>query len=155
MASSISKCCFFTITAKSHSSTAFSQRPSSSISQFNSVIRSQTSYSLFLRQNKNLSSRYSTRRGCYGVPVIRASRVIETEKVPSDVRKRTMDAVDACGGRVTIGDVVSKAGINLNEAQKALQALAADTHGFLEVVNLIIIHHLVYRVLLFWITFCN
>lgn len=44
-----------------------------------------------------------------------------------------MDAVDACGGRVTIGDVASKAGLKLNEAQKALQALAADTNGFLEV----------------------
>ncbi|CBI30298.3 unnamed protein product, partial [Vitis vinifera] len=44
-----------------------------------------------------------------------------------------MDAVDACGGRVTIGDVASKGGLKLNEAQKALQALAADTNGFLEV----------------------
>lgn len=44
-----------------------------------------------------------------------------------------MDAVDACGGRVTIGDVASKAGLKLNQAQKALQALAADTNGFLEV----------------------
>lgn len=44
-----------------------------------------------------------------------------------------MDAVDACGGRVTIGDVASKAGLKLNEAQKALQALASDTNGFLEV----------------------
>lgn len=44
-----------------------------------------------------------------------------------------MDAVDACGGRVTIGDVASKAGLKLNAAQKALQALAADTNGFLEV----------------------
>lgn len=44
-----------------------------------------------------------------------------------------MDAVDASGGRVTIGDVASLAGLKLNEAQKALQALAADTDGFLEV----------------------
>ncbi|GLT72964.1 hypothetical protein SLA2020_448550 [Shorea laevis] len=35
--------------------------------------------------------------------------------------------------RVTIGDVASRAGLKLNEAQKALQALAADTNGFLEV----------------------
>lgn len=44
-----------------------------------------------------------------------------------------MDAVDSLGRRVTVGDVASKAGLKLNEAQKALQALAADTDGFLEV----------------------
>ena len=38
------------------------------------------------------------------------------------------------GGRMTIGDVASRAGLNLNQAQKALQALAADTNGFLEVL---------------------
>lgn len=58
---------------------------------------------------------------------------METDQLPSDVRKRAMDAVDACVGRVTIGDVASKAGLNLHEAQNALQALAADTNGFLEV----------------------
>ena len=58
---------------------------------------------------------------------------MESDKLPSDVRKRTMDAVDGCGGRVTIGDVASRAGLNLNQAQKALQALAADADGFLEV----------------------
>lgn len=65
---------------------------------------------------------------------IRPGGIVETDKLPSDVRKRAMDAVDACGGRVTIGDVASKGGLKLNEAQKALQALAADTNGFLEVV---------------------
>lgn len=64
---------------------------------------------------------------------IRPGGIVETDKLPSDVRKRAMDAVDACGGRVTIGDVASKGGLKLNEAQKALQALAADTNGFLEV----------------------
>lgn len=58
---------------------------------------------------------------------------METDKLPSNVRKRAMEAVDACGGRVTIGDVASRAGLKLNEAQRALQALAADTNGFLEV----------------------
>jgi len=71
------------------------------------------------------------------VLVARPGGIVETDKVPSDVRKRTMDAVDACGGRVTIGDVASRAGLNLNQAQKALQALAADTDGFLEVVTLL------------------
>ncbi|GLT94702.1 hypothetical protein SLE2022_124310 [Rubroshorea leprosula] len=64
---------------------------------------------------------------------IRPGGAVESDKLPSDVRKRTMEAVDSCGGRVTIGDVASKAGLKLNEAQKALQALAADTDGFLEV----------------------
>lgn len=65
---------------------------------------------------------------------IRPGNVVESDKLPSDVRKRTMEAVEACGGRVTIGDVASRAGLKLNEAQKALQALAADTDGFLEVL---------------------
>ncbi|KAK4396522.1 putative protein, chloroplastic [Sesamum angolense] len=57
---------------------------------------------------------------------------VESDKLPSGVRKRAMDAIDSSGRRVTIGDVASKAGLKLNEAQKALQALAADTNGFLE-----------------------
>ncbi|KAI3682414.1 hypothetical protein L1987_82384 [Smallanthus sonchifolius] len=64
---------------------------------------------------------------------VRPGKIIETDKLPADVRKRTMDAVDKCGRRVTVGDVASKAGIKLTEAQRALQALAADTNGFLEV----------------------
>lgn len=63
----------------------------------------------------------------------RPGGIVESDKLPWDVRKRTMDAVDDCGGRVTIGDVASTAGLNLNQAQKALQALAADADGFLEV----------------------
>ncbi|KAJ4824288.1 hypothetical protein Tsubulata_021990 [Turnera subulata] len=63
----------------------------------------------------------------------RPGGAVETDKLPSDVRKRTMEAVDACGRRVTLGDVASRAGLKLNEAQKALQALASDTDGFLEV----------------------
>ncbi|XP_020111606.1 uncharacterized protein At5g03900, chloroplastic isoform X1 [Ananas comosus] len=77
------------------------------------------------------------------VPAIRASfdltagakpgTSVETDKLPSHVRERAMEAVDACGGRVTIGDVASRAGLKLAEAERALQALAADTGGFLEV----------------------
>lgn len=59
--------------------------------------------------------------------------IVESDKLPSDVRKRAMDAIDALGRRVTVGDVASKAGLQLSQAQKALQALAADTNGFLEV----------------------
>ncbi|XP_068662180.1 uncharacterized protein At5g03900, chloroplastic [Aristolochia californica] len=64
---------------------------------------------------------------------IRPGKAVETDKLPSDVRQRAMDAVDFYGGRVTIGDVASKGGLKLNESEKALQALAADTGGFLEV----------------------
>ncbi|KAG2686610.1 hypothetical protein I3843_09G014000 [Carya illinoinensis] len=73
-------------------------------------------------------------RASIDVPsAIRPGGSVESDSLPSDVRKRTMEAVDSLGGRVTIGDVASKAGLKLNEAQKALQALAADTNGFLEV----------------------
>ncbi|XP_058087824.1 uncharacterized protein At5g03900, chloroplastic [Magnolia sinica] len=65
--------------------------------------------------------------------IIRPRNGVETDKLPSDVRKRAMDAVDSSGGRVTIGDVASRAGLKLDEAEKALQALATDTGGFLEV----------------------
>ncbi|CAI9097735.1 OLC1v1034211C1 [Oldenlandia corymbosa var. corymbosa] len=64
---------------------------------------------------------------------IKPGAAVESDKLPSDVRNRAMDAIDSFGGRVTVGDVASKAGLKLNEAQKALQALAADTDGFLEV----------------------
>ncbi|KAK6124995.1 hypothetical protein DH2020_041269 [Rehmannia glutinosa] len=57
----------------------------------------------------------------------------ESDKFPSDVRKRAMDATDSSGRRIAIADVVSKASLKLNQAQKTLQALAADTNGFLEV----------------------
>lgn len=131
---SISTC--FTVTPKPNS-IIFASKPSLAFkfSQFLSF-RSQNPFPF-----KNTTKvRYS--RGF--VPLIRASidvtapdikpgGIIESDKLPSDVRKRTMDAVDSCGGRVTIGDVASKAGLKLNQAQKALQALAADTNGFLEV----------------------
>ncbi|XP_020586602.1 uncharacterized protein At5g03900, chloroplastic-like [Phalaenopsis equestris] len=64
---------------------------------------------------------------------IRPGGRVETDKLTSDVRKRAMDAIDSYGGRVTIGDVSSRAGLKLNEAERALQAIAADTDGFLEV----------------------
>lgn len=106
-------------------------------SQFNYF---QSQSSLFLRNKANVklgnrgSWRSVIRANIDVSPLsIRPGGVIETDKLPTDVRKLTMDAVDACGGRVTIGDVASKAGIKLDQAQKALQALAADADGFLEV----------------------
>ncbi|KAL1201509.1 hypothetical protein V5N11_002709 [Cardamine amara subsp. amara] len=64
---------------------------------------------------------------------IKPGGLVESDKLPTDVRKRAMEAVDECGRRVTVGDVASRAGLKVIEAQKALQALAADTDGFLEV----------------------
>ncbi|KAF0934240.1 hypothetical protein E2562_023602 [Oryza meyeriana var. granulata] len=63
----------------------------------------------------------------------RPGGAVETDRLPSDVRDRAMEAVDHFGGRVTIGDVASRAGLQLAQAERALQALAADTGGFLEV----------------------
>ena len=100
----------------------------------------QSQSSLFLRNKSNLECNRSASRSVIRAKIdvsplsIRPGGIIETDKLPSDVRKMTMDAVDACGGRVTVGDVASKAGIKLDQAQKALQALAADADGFLEVV---------------------
>lgn len=51
----------------------------------------------------------------------------------SDVRNRILDAVDLCGRKVTVGDVAGKTGIKVDEAQKALQAVAADSDGYLDV----------------------
>lgn len=65
---------------------------------------------------------------------IRPGGTVETDRLPSDVRDRTIQAVDLLGGRVTIGDVAARAGLKLDEAERALQALAADTDGFLEVI---------------------
>ncbi|KAK3024773.1 hypothetical protein RJ639_044934 [Escallonia herrerae] len=90
------------------------------------------------------SSKFRRNRPGAALPLIRASidvtatsfrpgGVVESDRLPSDVRRRAMDAIDACGGRVTVGDVASRAGLKLDQAQKALQALAADTDGFLEV----------------------
>ena len=58
---------------------------------------------------------------------------VESDLLPKDVREGALRAVESFGGRVTIGDVASKAGLKLAVAERALQALAADTGGFLEV----------------------
>ncbi|KAL0344789.1 UNVERIFIED_CONTAM: putative protein, chloroplastic [Sesamum radiatum] len=137
MASSISAC-FFNVNPKSHSLT-LSPRPLKP-SQFRCFAPPLPS--LILPRAPNLrcgrTSVSLIRASSSGVDVAAASAMrpggsVESDRLPSDVRKRAMDAIDACGRRVTIGDVASKAGLKLNEAQKALQALAADTNGFLEV----------------------
>ncbi|EFJ21482.1 hypothetical protein SELMODRAFT_106680 [Selaginella moellendorffii] len=64
---------------------------------------------------------------------LRIGEQIETDRLAPSVRERTMKAIDTLGGRVTVGDVATNAGLKVSEAQSALQALAADTGGFLEV----------------------
>eukprot|EP00246_Nothoceros_aenigmaticus_P013444 TRINITY_DN4633_c0_g1_i1.p1 TRINITY_DN4633_c0_g1~~TRINITY_DN4633_c0_g1_i1.p1 ORF type:complete len:558 (+),score=88.19 TRINITY_DN4633_c0_g1_i1:373-2046(+) len=60
-------------------------------------------------------------------------KTIETDSLPPSVRESTMLAIDDLGRRVTIGDVASRSGLKVTQAQSALQALAADSGGFLEV----------------------
>eukprot|EP00249_Psilotum_nudum_P020580 c27768_g1_i1 orf=489-2204(-) len=67
------------------------------------------------------------------VSALKFGKRIETDSLPPDIRDRTMSAVDDLGGRVTVGDVASKAGLKLSQAEMALQALASDVGGFLEV----------------------
>ncbi|KAG8374126.1 hypothetical protein BUALT_Bualt11G0098500 [Buddleja alternifolia] len=126
--------CFFTVTAKSNSRSLKiqllkPQRLRCFTPLFNPRIAK-------LRCGKTSISliRASGSVDVASTSAIRPGGSVESDKLPSDVRKRTMDAVDSCGRRVTIGDVASKAGLKLNEAQKALQALAVDTNGFLEVI---------------------
>ncbi len=66
-------------------------------------------------------------------PALKLAKSIQTDSLPPFVRDSTMRAIDALGGRVTVGDVASQAGLKVTEAEKALQALAADAGGFLEV----------------------
>eukprot|EP00245_Coleochaete_scutata_P013752 TRINITY_DN569_c0_g1_i1.p1 TRINITY_DN569_c0_g1~~TRINITY_DN569_c0_g1_i1.p1 ORF type:complete len:569 (-),score=108.19 TRINITY_DN569_c0_g1_i1:162-1868(-) len=58
---------------------------------------------------------------------------VETDTLDPAVRDATIRAVDELGRRVTVGDVAAKAGVKLSQAEKALQALATDAGGFLEV----------------------
>ncbi|GFZ16638.1 iron-sulfur cluster biosynthesis family protein [Actinidia rufa] len=144
---SISSC--FTVTPRSHSTLLSSPKSSTLFKPTSQFLSFRPIASLLLKKNP-LSSppsskvRYSNRVGLL-VPsfvvraridvnptAIRPGGAVESDKLLKDVRRRAMDAVDECGGRVTIGDVASKAGLKLNEAQKAMQALAADTDGFLE-----------------------
>lgn len=58
---------------------------------------------------------------------------LESLKLGQRVRKSVKDAVEGLGGRVTVGDVAARAGVKLSEAEEALNALAADAGGTLEV----------------------
>ena len=58
---------------------------------------------------------------------------LESLKLQKQLRNSVQDAVESLGGRVTVGDVAAKAGVTINEAEEALNALAADCGGSLEV----------------------
>ena len=58
---------------------------------------------------------------------------LESTAIPQAIRVRVEDAAEALGGRVTVGDVAARAGVSLSDAERALNALAADAQGVLEV----------------------
>ncbi|CAL5227405.1 g10362 [Coccomyxa viridis] len=58
---------------------------------------------------------------------------LESLKIPRQTRQRVEDAVESLGGRVTVGDVSSRAGLTLGETERTLNALAADSEGTLQV----------------------
>ncbi|KAL2649942.1 hypothetical protein R1flu_018070 [Riccia fluitans] len=64
---------------------------------------------------------------------LKFSKKVQTDSLPPAVRDSTMKAIDELGLRVTNGDVASKAGLKVSQAESALQALAADSDGYLEV----------------------
>nr|XP_016474414.1 PREDICTED: uncharacterized protein At5g03900, chloroplastic-like [Nicotiana tabacum] len=121
--------CFFTVRPTKTQSIAFPRKPSCFILKPSRIHSGSFSKNLILRHNRRRSSSVH----CSVDVEVKAGGIVESDKLPSDVRKRAMDAVDSLGKRVTVGDVASKAGLQLSQAQKALQALATDTNGFLEV----------------------
>lgn len=68
-------------------------------------------------------------------PALKLANAIETDSLPPFVRDSAMKAIDDLGRRVTAGDVASRAGMKVTQAESALQALAADSGGFLEVMH--------------------
>lgn len=54
-------------------------------------------------------------------------------KLDPELRQRAEKAITQRGGRVTIGDVASSAGLGLNQAEEAVRALAADCGATLQV----------------------
>jgi phage baseplate assembly protein W len=58
---------------------------------------------------------------------------LESTKIPSKVREKVEAALDRLGPSVTVGDVSAAAGVSISQAEAALNALACDTQGTLEV----------------------
>lgn len=76
-----------------------------------------------------------TTPACAGPPARQTSGLgkLESLKIPRQTRQRVEDAVESLGGRVTVGDVSSRAGLTLGETERTLNALAADSEGTLQV----------------------
>ncbi|MEM8502551.1 MAG: hypothetical protein AAF716_05295, partial [Cyanobacteria bacterium P01_D01_bin.1] len=50
-----------------------------------------------------------------------------------ELNKEVMQAVESLNYRVTVGDVATKAGLNVEVAQQGLLALASETQGHMQV----------------------
>jgi len=57
----------------------------------------------------------------------------ESDDLPSDLRDRTLSAIEKVGYKGTVGDVAAASGASVFETQRALNALAADAGAALEV----------------------
>ncbi len=94
---------------------------------------------------------------CAGPPARETSGLgkLESLKIPRQTRQRVEDAVESLGGRVTVGDVSSRAGLTLGETERTLNALAADSEGTLQVAckQLCIMHASPHRAT--WRTSCR
>lgn len=60
-------------------------------------------------------------------------RIVESEQLPKEIRDPVMDSIQSLGGKCTVGDVASAAGVKLSDAENAMKAIAADTGATLEV----------------------
>lgn len=58
-----------------------------------------------------------------------------SEQLSPEVRSRAVLAIKQRGGRVTLGDVASTAGLTLDQAEGAVRALAADSLATLQVTD--------------------
>ncbi|GIL54988.1 hypothetical protein Vafri_10646 [Volvox africanus] len=65
--------------------------------------------------------------------LVRREVGLQSNRLDSNLRERVEAAVAQLGGRVTVGDVASRAGVNLADADEALKALAYDTQASLKV----------------------
>lgn len=60
-------------------------------------------------------------------------REVASERLPSELRRKTEAAVLDRGCAVTVGDVAAGAGISIQQAQESLRALATDSQAVLQV----------------------
>ncbi|GLI67327.1 hypothetical protein VaNZ11_011515 [Volvox africanus] len=65
--------------------------------------------------------------------LVRREAGLQSNRLDSNLRERVEAAVAQLGGRVTVGDVATRAGVKLADADEALKALAYDTQASLKV----------------------